>query len=130
MGNDTFITISNGLLSYCPPSSCRGLFPQNILPQSNQPIQTNPIVLKANTYEFTARADGFKRIYTSEDGLSEYESSTILDPNNVTYYNLYVNGIFQPSSLYTVVKNYLIFDSTDVPGKDQMIVLQFVIFQS
>ncbi|WP_249872159.1 DUF4183 domain-containing protein [Oceanobacillus saliphilus] len=52
--------------------------------------------------------DGKSRIYTNEDELTEYGQCGILNPSEVSYYNLFVNGVLQPEILYDVKEGYLI----------------------
>ncbi|HFF3743186.1 DUF4183 domain-containing protein [Bacillus cereus] len=65
--------------------------------------------------------------YTNEDRLTEYNSSTILSPDEVSYFNLFVNGVIQPLATYTVCKGELIFLTEDLPIINTPITLQFII---
>jgi Domain of unknown function (DUF4183) len=109
----------NICLSPSPPTGCPNIFPVRDNP--------NPInILKVKTFQYTAISDGIKRIYTNQDGVAKYGSSRILNPNSVSYINLFINGILQPNINYTVVQGRLIF-SNDLPVSGAPIILQFVI---
>jgi hypothetical protein len=111
-----------GSFCYAPPQGCPNLFPT----PSPPPTPTNPIVLKAETYQYNAISDGIKRIYTNADELSEYGNRGILDPSTVSYTNLFVNGALQPPNLYLVQEGLLIFTSIDPPSAGVPINLQFI----
>jgi len=104
-------------LFYVPPG-CPDIFPGNDL---------NPYpLLMSETYFYCAVSDGEQRVFTDQDGLTEYNSSNILDPTQVSLMNLYINGMIQPPVLYEVSKGMLLLKTTDVPRKDVTIVLQFI----
>lgn len=104
-------------LFYVPPG-CPDIFPGN---------DFNPYpLLMSETYFYCAVSDGEQRIFTDQDGLAEYNSSSILDPTQVSLMNLYINGMIQPPVLYEVSKGILLLKTTDVPRKDVTIVLQFI----
>ncbi|WP_372586364.1 DUF4183 domain-containing protein [Priestia megaterium] len=70
-------------------------------------------------------SDGQKLEYTNSDGLSQYGPTQILSPSIVSYINLFINGILQPQSSYTVEEGKLTLD--EAPSKDAPITLQFII---
>ncbi|WP_067726605.1 DUF4183 domain-containing protein [Oceanobacillus damuensis] len=82
-------------------------------------------VSKADNYIYFTLSDGVKSVYTNVDELKEYGDRGILDPETVTYINLYVNGILQPQNIYEVKKGFLKF-LFDVPLKNVPISLQFI----
>ncbi|MCR6110785.1 DUF4183 domain-containing protein [Bacillus sp. A301a_S52] len=82
-------------------------------------------IAKVKNYLYFAVADGVKSVYTNDDELKEYGDKGILDPEKVSYMNLYVNGILQPKNIYDVKKGVLLFLS-DVPIKNVPIILSFV----
>lgn len=88
-------------------------------------IKTDPI-LKVDNYLYFALSDGVKSVYTDEDALTEYGDQGILDPQTVSYINLFVNGVLQPLNVYEVQKGYLQLKSVDVPQKNTPIILQFI----
>ncbi|WP_164684844.1 DUF4183 domain-containing protein [Brevibacillus reuszeri] len=77
-------------------------------------------------YFYCAIADGEKMIFADQDGLTEYNSSPIFDPSQVSLINLYINGMIQPPFLYEVSKGMLRLKTEDAPRKEVTIVLQFI----
>jgi hypothetical protein len=106
-----------------PPSPPRGC--QNIYPKEEKTTPLN--LLKAETFQYTAISDGIKRIYTNQDRVTKYGSTGIFSPNCVSYINLFINGILQPSSFYHVQEGILFLISDDIPEKGVPIILQFII---
>ncbi|MDR7315092.1 DUF4183 domain-containing protein [Brevibacillus nitrificans] len=99
------------------PSGCPDIFPGSI--NQGQFLQTE-------VYYYCALASGSTRYFTDHDRLIEYQSSLILDPQQVSYMNLFVNGMLQPPILYEVRRGLLLLKTTDVPQPGVMIMLQFV----
>jgi len=67
-------------------------------------------------YFYCVIADGKKKmIFTDQDGLSEYNSSPIFYPSQVSLINLYINGMIQPPILYEVSKGMLRLKTEDAP---------------
>ncbi|WP_078576745.1 DUF4183 domain-containing protein [Salipaludibacillus agaradhaerens] len=82
-------------------------------------------IAKVKNYLYFAVADGVKSEYTNDDEIKKYGDKGILDPNTVSYINLYLNGILQPKNIYEIKKGLLIFLS-DIPTKNVPITLSFV----
>ncbi|EPF11788.1 exosporium leader peptide [Bacillus cereus BAG1O-3] len=72
-------------------------------------------------------ADGEKLIYTDADGIPQYGTTNILSPSEVSYINLFVNGILQPQPLYEVSAGKLTLLDTQSPSQGSSIILQFII---
>ncbi|PFE21633.1 hypothetical protein CN304_11595 [Bacillus thuringiensis] len=72
-------------------------------------------------------ADGEKLIYTDADGIPQYGTTNILSPSEVSYINLFVNGILQPQPLYEVSAGKLTLLDTQPPSQGSSIILQFII---
>ncbi|PGY61407.1 DUF4183 domain-containing protein, partial [Bacillus thuringiensis] len=72
-------------------------------------------------------ADGEKLIYTDTDGIPQYGTTNILSPSEVSYINLFVNGILQPQPLYEVSTGKLTLLDTQPPSQGSSIILQFII---
>ncbi|HDX9687763.1 TPA: DUF4183 domain-containing protein, partial [Bacillus thuringiensis] len=72
-------------------------------------------------------ADGEKLIYTDADGIPQYGTTNILSPSEVSYINLFVNGILQPQPLYEVSTGKLTLLDTQPPSQGSSIILQFII---
>lgn len=67
-----------------------------------------------------------KLVYTNADGLPQYGTTQILSPNDVSYINLFINGIIQPQTTYKVEEGKLtLLDGAPQDGVP--IILQFII---
>lgn len=87
----------------------------------------NPIVpkpIRVENSEYIAISDGLKRIYLNQDGIEGYNQ--ILNPNMVSYTNLFINGMLQPQSFYSLKEGQLTIDTEDVPMNGTYIILQFI----
>jgi hypothetical protein len=87
---------------------------------------SNGAVIKAETAQYLALAQGGKREYTDADKLLNYNSSDILNPRAVSYINLYINGALQPPVNYTVERGKLTLNTADLPPPGAPIILEFV----
>jgi hypothetical protein len=86
------------------------------------PIQTT------NLLYFTF-SDGEKFIYTNADALPQYGSTEILSLNDVSYINLFINGMLQPQTFYQVTEGALTLLVPQVPEKGVPIIIQFIIIK-
>ncbi|MBF7153920.1 DUF4183 domain-containing protein, partial [Bacillus albus] len=75
---------------------------------------------------FYTFADGEKLIYTDSDGIAQYGTTHILSPNEVSYINLFINGILQPQPLYQVSTGQLTLLDNQPPSQGSSIILQFI----
>lgn len=110
-----------------PPKGCPSIFPAGLPPIPPVPPTT---VLKADNLMYAAISDGVRRIYTNADKVSGYDHSDILNPNSVSYMNLFVNAMLQPPSLYQVNEGVLVLLSEDIPLAGVPIMLQFIIIHA
>ena len=85
-----------------------------------------PTPLKTTNSLFFTLSDGKNRIYTSKDGLEEYGITKIMSPDEVSYINLFINGMLQPTVNYKVEKGKLTLLTDDIPLKGTVIILQFI----
>ncbi|WP_088058483.1 DUF4183 domain-containing protein, partial [Bacillus wiedmannii] len=76
---------------------------------------------------FYTFSDGEKLIYTDSDGIAQYGTTHILPPDEVSYINLFINGILQPQPLYQVSNGQLILLDNQPPTQGSSIILQFII---
>ncbi len=83
----------------------------------------------ATNYHYNAISNGEKREYTNEDERKEYGDQGILDPNEVSFYHLFVNGVLQPNANYMVKKGFLELTTTDIPPKGATMILEFLIIK-
>lgn len=81
---------------------------------------------KVDTCAFYTLSDGQKRVYTSADALRGHGTKMILNPNEVSYMNLFINGILQSKQSYDVDKGKLVIRTEDIPIKGTPIILQMV----
>jgi hypothetical protein len=86
-------------------------------------------LLKADVYQYNAFSNGEKRIFTNEDELTQYGNRGILDPNDVSYFNLFINGVLQPKINYEIEKGLLLLKTKDIPLEGSSILIVFVTFK-
>lgn len=104
--------------SFIGPLGCPLIFPrQPSAPQS-------PTLLRGETFQYTAIADGVRNVYTSGDAVPQFSTSGILDPGTFTFASLFINGILQPPNSYVIQPGILIL--SDVPVQGAPIIIQFV----
>lgn len=84
--------------------------------------------LNAVTNYFVAVADGIKTIYTDADALPAYGDKGIPSPCEVSFFNLYVNGVLQPAPVYLLKKGS--FELSEAPKAGQYIILESVLVRS
>ncbi|MFB7138788.1 DUF4183 domain-containing protein [Gottfriedia sp. NPDC056225] len=82
--------------------------------------------LKTTNQLFFAVSDGFRKIYTNRDGIEEYGLTTIKSPDEVSYINLFINGMLQPIVNYKIEQSRLTLLTEDVPLKGTIIIIQFI----
>ncbi len=82
---------------------------------------------KVVVIEFYTISDGCRRIYKEKDGMNELGKQIILDPSEVSYMNLFINGILQPKENYDVQCGVIKLKTEDVPIKGAPIILQMFI---
>ncbi|QGQ48298.1 DUF4183 domain-containing protein [Metabacillus sediminilitoris] len=98
-------------------------------PQGPQGEQGPPIlgpIPTTNLLYFTF-SDGQKLIYTNADGLAEFGTTQILSPSEVSYINLFINGIIQPQTAYLVQTGVLTLLTPTAPEAGVPITLQFIL---
>ncbi|SFG28190.1 DUF4183 domain-containing protein [Sporolactobacillus nakayamae] len=75
---------------------------------------------------FYTLSDGQKRVYASIDALHGHGTNIILNPDEVSYMNLFINGILQSKQSYDVINGQLVIHTEDVPIKGTPIILQML----
>jgi len=83
-------------------------------------------VYNVDVYHYNALSNGEKKIYTNNDEIKEYGNRGILDPNSVTYYSLFINGVLQPKVNYEIKEGFLILKTDDAPLEGSPIILTFI----
>src|SRR6478752_222786 len=99
--------------------------PQGATGPQGPPLQG---VIPTTSLLYFTFSDGQKLEYLNSDGVPQYGDAKILSPNKVSYINLFINGILQPQSTYTVEKGKI--NLKEFPSKDLPITLQFIIINS
>lgn len=84
--------------------------------------------LKARVSAYNAISDGKRRVYTNDDAIKEYGDQRILSPSDVSYFNLYVNGVLQPKTNYCLSEGKLLFLTSDLPPKGEPIIIRYITF--
>lgn len=97
--------------------------------QSKTIITYTIVRLSANVSQYIALSDGEKKAFTNNDELLMYGNQGILAPEEVSYYNLFVNGVLQPKSNYKISKGLLEITASDTPPAGQPITVTFITFQ-
>jgi hypothetical protein len=87
------------------------------------------IPIKAEVYQYNAVSDGIKTVFTNKDELKEYGNKGILDPNEVSYLNVFINGVLQPKINYRVEKGLLTLTTKDIPLKGSPVIIRFITFK-
>ncbi|WP_270180841.1 DUF4183 domain-containing protein [Alkalihalobacillus sp. CinArs1] len=108
-------------LEWCICPNCGSLFclGECVRP-SKKPLQTS-------VYTYYALSDGEKYLYGKQDELTEYGDRGILNPEGVSYTNLFINGVLQPTSVYEIRDGWLLLNTSSPPPlKGTPIILQFV----
>ncbi len=82
-------------------------------------------VLKADISQYSTIADGAKRTYLNSDEMKEYGNKGILSPQEVSYYDVFVNAMLQPRANYILRKGELTFTTQNIPSKGQAVMVLF-----
>ncbi len=86
-------------------------------------------VMRAENYQYNAMAHELQSIYTNQDELENSDGRGIPNPNEVSYYNLYINGVLQPKATYIIEKGVLVLITGDEPLRDALIILESVVLK-
>ncbi|OIJ18768.1 hypothetical protein BKP45_15900 [Anaerobacillus alkalidiazotrophicus] len=78
------------------------------------------------TSQYNTISDGVKEIFTNQDELTMYGEEGILNPNEVSSINLFINGVIQPELNYHVEIGLLTLLTEDIPHQGTPISLQFI----
>ncbi|EKN63434.1 DUF4183 domain-containing protein [Schinkia azotoformans] len=82
--------------------------------------------LKVETFQYYTISDGEKKVYTDDDELLYYGKVGIKDPNDISFTNLFINGILQPPAIFSFQKGILTLNSIDPPLEGTPIIVQFI----
>lgn len=89
-------------------------------------IRYQSAALRAEVSHYYTIADGRKRTYRNRDEMKKYGDRGLLSPKEVSYYNVFVNGVLQPRTNYILEKDELTFTTQDIPAKGRPIVVLFI----
>ena len=110
-----------------------GKMNRNNPPYLNQPypiIASKPskekLPASVRIYEFYAISNGNRKRFTDQDAVEGYNQHGILPPQEVSYINLFINGVLQPEMNYVVRRGELELKTEDAPVKGALIILQMV----
>ncbi|CAM3043678.1 DUF4183 domain-containing protein [Filibacter tadaridae] len=78
--------------------------------------------------EYYTESDGRKKIFTEKDGVAGYGEQKIVDPSEVSYTNLFINGVLQLRTHYEIQQGKLILNTVDAPLRGAPIILQMIKF--
>lgn len=81
-------------------------------------------VLHAINQCYVTASDGIKKRYTNADAWPSYSDTEIPDPQKVSYWNLFVNGVLQPKATYRLEAGVL--ELCEAPTKGQIILIESV----
>jgi len=104
---------------------------------NNTPPDNQTIILTFVTYgtnhgktvtvtsdKYIAVSNGTKNIFYNSDELTDYGDKGIPSPDDVSYFNLFINGALQPAVNYSVSEGILELKTTDIPPVGATIILE------
>ena len=98
------------------------IFPLNISRPACKVVSYRRVM----TTEFFVLSDGMKKVYRQEDAIADCGFQQIINPDNASYMNLFINGVLQPKVNYCVTEGKLVLLTEDIPVKGCPIVLQMI----
>lgn len=102
--------------------------PQGPQGEQGPPGPPHPGPILTENLLFFTFSDGISLTYTDNDGIPEYGITKIPSPAEVSYINLFVNGMLQPQTMYTVEEGQLTLLVDEAPREGVPIALQFIKF--
>lgn len=112
--------------SVCPVKGSEAGCPLRTVFDSCIDIPYYLMPLSSRAYQYNATGDGKKRLFTDADQDLKYGYTEIPNPNSISFYRLFVNGVLQPEVTYALQKGRLEFLTRDVPPDGVPITLLFV----
>ena len=92
-------------------------------------FSTSDHILRGENYQYNTISDGIKKEFTDDDELTIYGDLGIPDPNELTFFNLFINGVLQPKPNYIVETGLLTLLTEDIPIKGVPIILEYFIMK-
>ncbi|WP_334313761.1 DUF4183 domain-containing protein [Bacillus sp. BP-3] len=84
-------------------------------------------LIPATNLMYFAVSDGTSLVYTNAEGLPQYGTTQILAPSQVSYMNLFINGVIQSQNSYAVQAGILTLLVDEAPPAGVIITLQFIL---
>lgn len=105
------------------------------IPAKGEPIMLSFVRFRdrsvaVRNLQYYTISDGTKKIFTNDDEMKEYGRRGIPGPDEVSYYNLFVNGVLQPKTNYIVRKGFLQLTTDTAPLKGACVILESVIMKN
>lgn len=89
-----------------------------------------PQLLSVANIMFFTVSDGEKLVYTNIDGLPQFGTTKILGPYEVSYMNLFINGMLQSQNSYKVEPGQLTIFAEEALSAGVPIILQFILINA
>lgn len=80
-------------------------------------------------YQYNTVSNGIKKEFTNADELLIYGDYGIPDPNYVSFFNLFINGVLQPETNYYVEPGLLTLTTAEPPKKNAPIILEYLVIK-
>ncbi|HZJ76734.1 MAG TPA: DUF4183 domain-containing protein, partial [Oscillospiraceae bacterium] len=90
----------------------------------------NNETIEVENYQYNTVSNGIKKEFTNDDELLIYGNKGIPEPDDISLFNLYVNGVLQPKTNYTVEAGLLTLTVTNPPLKDAPIILEYLVLKN
>ena len=90
----------------------------------------NNKIVDTSDYQYNTVSNGIKKEFTNIDEIIKYGDYGIPDPNDVSFFNLYINGVLQPETNYIVETGLLTLTITEPPEKDVPIILEYLVIKN
>ncbi|MGN7117633.1 DUF4183 domain-containing protein [Lysinibacillus odysseyi] len=110
------------------PESNSGLARPLLLPFPKLPSESLYIKgpRKVSILEFYTVSDGRKKVYTIDDCLEHTGDRIIRSTSDVSFMNLFINGVLQPKVNYRIEEGKIILNTLDAPLQGSPIILQMI----
>ncbi|MCA0174225.1 DUF4183 domain-containing protein [Bacillus sp. RAR_GA_16] len=101
--------------------------PDVTFPKLRKQITKTKVPKKVCVYEYFALAKKDQKIFTDRDAVKGYCQQNILSPSDVSYINLFINGVLQPEMNYFVKEGMLVILTEDAPITGAAVSLQMIV---
>ncbi len=87
-------------------------------------------ILDVSDYQYNTVSNGIKKEFTNTDELLIYGDYGIPDPNDVSFFNLFINGVLQPETNYYVEPGLLTLTTAEPPKENAPIILEYLVIKN